>query len=118
MLSLCNLLFINLWQTIDIIMIALNTEVLCEVDDLDVPWDGVLLEECLALAMTKTEEYDIHLIERHLVGELQVSLTDESFVYVADEIASVTLGVGKDNLCLRMVEQQADQFSACIACST
>ena len=51
MLSLCNLLFINLWQTIDIIMIALNTEVLCEVDDLDVPWDGVLLEECLALAM-------------------------------------------------------------------
>ena len=76
------------------------------------------MEECLTLAMPKAEEDHIHLIEGHLVGELQICLADEAFVYVADEIASIALGVGKDNLRLGMVQQQTDQFSACIACST
>ena len=99
-------------------MVALNAEVLCQIDDLDILWDGVLLEECLTLAMTKAEENNIHLIEGHLVSKLQIGLTNQAFVYIADQIASVALGVGKDNLCLGMVQQQTDQLAACIACST
>ena len=91
MLSLGNLFFVDLRQTIDIIMITLDAEVLCQVDDFYVLWDGMLLEEGLTLAVTETEEYDVNLIKRHLVGELQICLTDESFVYVADEIASIAL---------------------------
>jgi len=72
-------------------MIALNAEILCQVDDLDVLRDGVLLEEGLALAMSETEEYDIHLIKRHLVGKLQIRLANESFVDIADKVACVAL---------------------------
>jgi hypothetical protein len=78
----------------------------------------MFLEEGLALAVSETEEYDIDLIERHLVGKLQISLANESFVDIADEVACVALRVGKDNLCLRVVEQQADELTARIACCT
>ena len=33
-------------------------------------------------------------------------------------VARITLAIGKDNLCLGVVEQQADQLTACIACRT
>ena len=40
----------------------------------------MLLEECLALAMTKAEEHNVYLVKRHLVSELQIGIADQSFV--------------------------------------
>ena len=118
MLCLHNLFLIYFWQAIDIVMIALDAEVLCQVDNLHVGGDGVLAEESLTLAVSEAEEDDVDLLERHLVGKPQIGIANESLVYVADEIASVTLGVGKHNLCLWMVQQQSDEFSTSIACRT
>ena len=70
---------------------ALDAEVLCQVDDLNVGRDGVLLKERLALAMAEAEEYHVDLVERHLVSKLQVGLADEAFVYVRNQIACVAL---------------------------
>ena len=80
MLSLHDVFLVDLGQTINIIVVALDAEVLCQVDDFYVLWDGVLLEECLALAVSEAEEYHINLIERHLVGKLQIGITNQTFV--------------------------------------
>ena len=89
MLSLLDVFFVNLWQTVDVVVIALDTEVLCEVDNFHIRRDGVLLEKCLALAVTEAEEYDVDLVERHRVGKFQISLTDESFVHVTQQISCI-----------------------------
>ena len=68
--------------------------------------------------MSEAKEYHIHLLEWHLVGELQIRITNQAFMDIADGIAGIALAVGKDNLSLWMVEQQSDQFSTRIACST
>ena len=91
MLSLHDFLLVDLGQAVDIIVIALDAEVLCQIDDLDILGDGVLLEELLALAMAEAEVDDIHLVERHLIGKLQISLANQSFVDIADKVACVTL---------------------------
>jgi hypothetical protein len=75
----------------------------------------MLLEEGLALAVAEAEEYDIDILERHLVSKHQVGVAYESFVYVAHPVTGITLRVGKDNLCLRMVNQQSDKFTTRIA---
>lgn len=72
-------------------------------------------EELLALAMAETEEDDVDLVERHLGSESQVGIADESFVNVADQIARIALGIGKDNLSRGVVQQQADQLAAGVA---
>ena len=91
MLRFLDILPVNLWQAIDIVVVALDAEVLRQVDNLHVLRNGVLLEECLALAMTEAEEYDVDLVERHLVSKLQIGLADEAFVYVGNQIAGVAL---------------------------
>ena len=100
MLSLLDFDLVDLRQTIDVVMVTLDTEILCQVDDLDILRDGMFFQESFTLAVTKAEKDDIHLVERHLVGKPQISLADESFVHIADEIACVALRVGKHNLCL------------------
>ena len=69
-LSLDNLLFVNLGQTIDIVVFALDAEVLCQVDNLNVGGYSMLFKESLALAVAKAEEYNIYLLEGHLIGKL------------------------------------------------
>ena len=91
MLSALDNLFVNLRQTIDVVMVTLNAEVLREVDNLHVLGDGVLFQECLALAVAEAEEHHVNLVERHLVGKPQIGITDESFVNVAHQIARITL---------------------------
>jgi hypothetical protein len=78
----------------------------------------MLFEKRLALSVTEAEEDDIYLVERHLAGEHEVCIANESFVDIADRIACVRLRIGKDNLCLWVIQQQTDEFTACIACST
>ena len=46
------------------------------------------------------------------------NLPDQSFVYVTHQVPGVRFRVGKHNLCLWVVEQQADKLSACVACCT
>ena len=67
---------------------------------------------------TETEEQNIDLVKGHLVGEAQIRLTDESFMDIAYQISRIALGIGKVYLCLRMVEQQTDEFTTRIACRT
>ena len=42
----------------------------------------MLLEECLTLAVAEAEENDVHLVKRHLVGKLQISIANQTFVYI------------------------------------
>ena len=51
-----------------------DAEVLCQVDNLHMLGDGVLLQELLALAMAETEEHHIHFIEGHGIGKAQVGI--------------------------------------------
>ena len=60
----------------------------------------------------------IDLVEGHLVGEAQVGVACQSFVHVAHAVAGIALAVGKDYLHLGVVEQQANEFAARIACRT
>ena len=72
-------------------MVALDAEVLCEINDLYPFGDGMLLEEGLTLAVTETEEHDVNLIKRHLVGELQICLANQPLVNITDKIAGIAL---------------------------
>ena len=118
MLGLLDLFLVDLRQTIDIVVATLDAKVLCQVDNLDILRDGMLFKECLALAVSEAEEYHVHLVKRHLVRKLQFCFAYQAFVNVRHQIACVALAIGKHNLCLGMVQQQANQFSARIACST
>jgi len=66
-------------------------EILCQIDNLDVLGDGMFLQELLTLSVSEAEEYNINLIEGHLVGEAHIGLANETFMDVADQVASVTL---------------------------
>ena len=82
MLGLLDLFFVDFRQTIDIVVATLDAKVLCQVDNLDILRDGMLFKECLALAMPEAEEYHVHLVKRHLVGEAQLRVSEQSFVDV------------------------------------
>ena len=114
-MCLCDFLFINLWQTIDIVVVSLDAEILSEVDNLHVLGDGVLLQELFTLAVSEAEEHHVDLVERHLVRELQIRLADESLMYIAHQVPCVALTVGKHYLCLRMVQQHANELTSRIA---
>ena len=118
MLRLLNVFLVNLGQTIYIVVVALDTEVLGQIDNLHVCGDGMFLKESLALAVAEAEEHYIYLVEWHLVSKPQISLADEAFVYVAYQVSCVTLAIGKDNLCLRVIQQHTDEFTTRIACRT
>ena len=51
--------------------------------------NDVLLQECLALAVSKAEEYNIHLVKGHLVGKAQIGIANKAFVHIADQIAGI-----------------------------
>ena len=91
MMGLLDFCLVNFRQTIDIVVVALDTEVLGKVNDLDILWDGVLLQEGFALSVSEAEEDDIDLVKWHLIGELQVRFANESFMYIAHQIARIAL---------------------------
>ncbi len=91
MLRLLNLFLVNLGQAIDVVVVALDAEVLRQVDDFYFCGNGMLLEECLTLPMAEAEEYHIDLVERHLVGELQIGIANQTFVHITHQIACVAL---------------------------
>ena len=91
---------------------------MCQVDDFYVIGDVVEGEESRTLAVTEAEEHHVDLVEGHLVGECQVGVAQQSLVYVGYGVAGIALAVGKNNLCLGMVKQQTDKFTAGITCCT
>ena len=99
-------------------MVSCNSEILCQVNNLDILRNCMFFQKLLALAMTKTEEHHIYLVKRHLVGELQFCVAQQTFMHVINIVAGITLAIGKNNLCLWMVYQQSNQFTACISCRT
>ena len=117
-LGLADGIAMGLRQSVDVVVRAGDAEVLCQIDNLHVGGDGVLLEEGLALAVAEAEEDHVDLVERHLVGELQVGLAYESLMDVAHGVACVALRIGKDDLCPGMVEQHTDEFTTSVACSS
>lgn len=128
--GLRNTVVVDLRKTIDKVMAVCRrmlcggyrcrcqTEVLCQINDLHTLRDLMLAEECLTLAVTETEEDNIDIVKRQLVGEPEGGVAIESFVDIRDEVTTVALGVGKDNLCLRMVDEQPDELTAGIAGGT
>ena len=64
----------------------------------------MLLQKLLTFSVAKAEVHGINLVKRHLVGEPQVSIADESLVYIRYQIACITLRVGKDNLGIRVIQ--------------
>ena len=117
MLTLGYLLAVGLRQTIHVVVIALDAEVLCQVYYLHVGWYGVLLEECLALAVTETEEYHVNLVKRHLAGKLQFGVAYQTFVHVIHLVACIRFRIGKHYLHLRVVHQQTYELTTRVACS-
>ena len=96
-------------------MLAADTEILGQVDNLHLFRNLMFAQECLALAVPEAEEYHIHLVKWHFRSKRQPGLAYESLVHFIHFIPGITLAVGKDYLCLRMVQQEADQFTSCIA---
>jgi hypothetical protein len=88
--SLSGLTFMYLGQTVNKVMIAFDSEILCQIDNLHMGRNLMLFEKLLALAMSEAEEHDIHLIERQLRSELQVGVAKESFMHISNGIARIT----------------------------
>ena len=68
--------------------------------------------------MTEAEEHHVNLLEGHLCREAQVGFSNQSLMDVTHQITGIALTIGKDNLCLWVVQQQADKFTTRIACCT
>ena len=81
----------GLGQAIDIVVIALDAEILCQVDDLDIGWDLMFLEECLALAVAEAEEHHIDLVERHVGRETEIGIANQALVHIRETVASIAL---------------------------
>ena len=81
----------SLGQAIDIVVIALDAEILRQVDDLDIGRDLMFLEECLALAMAEAEEHHIDLVERHVGRETEIGIANQTLVHIRETVASIAL---------------------------
>ena len=117
-LSSDNIFFVDFRQSVDVVVIPLDTEVLSQVDNFDFGWDGVLLQKLFALAVAEAEEDYVNILEWHLVSKPQVCVADEAFMHIAYRITCITLAIGEDNLSLGVVQQQTDEFSARVSCRT
>ena len=74
----------------------------------------MLLQESLALAMSKAEEHNIHIIERHIRSEAQVGLAIKTLVHIGNKVAGITLTIDKRNLGFGVIEKYADKFASCV----
>lgn len=114
---------VDLGQTVDEVValagqcqrVAPDAEVLRQVDDLDMRRHGVLAEKGLALPVTKAEEKHVYGVKGHRVCEAQRRVADEPFMDVGNEVAGIALTVGKDDVGLGVVQQQAEELTARVA---
>ena len=107
---------VQLGQAVDeVVIVALEAVVHREVDDLQVFGYVVALEELARVAVGGAEEEHIDLVQRELVGEGQVCLAIEAFVYVGYLVAGVARAVDEDDFRLRVVQEQADELARRVA---
>ena len=76
----------------------------------------MLFQELLAFSMTEAEEYYINLLKGHVVGKSQVCIADKPFMHIAYRISCIALGVGKHNLCFRVIQQHTYQLATRVTC--
>ena len=115
-LRLGNGVTVNLRQTIHIVItLALKSEVLCKIYYLHMLWNLMFLQERLALAMTETEEHNVHIIERHLRRKAQVGVAIQSLMHIGDEVAGIALAVNKRYFGFGVIDKYADKLTGCIA---
>ena len=78
-----NLRTIEFGKSIDVVIIVgRQAEVLCEVDNAHISRYVVLGQELCALAVTKAEEDNVHLIKGKFVSKAKIRLSIQAFVYV------------------------------------
>ena len=112
---LADCLAVQLGQSVDVVVVAFQPEILRQVDNPDMFRDGVFLQELFALSMTEAEKHNIHVVERHRRRECHITLAKQSPVHVADEVAGITFAVDELQLGLGVVDEQADEFAGCVA---
>ena len=88
-LASCYCVSVCLWQAVNIVVVALDAEVLRQVDNLHACRYGVLFEESFALAMSETEEHHIDIVEWHFACELQLGVAEKAFVNVIHLVARI-----------------------------
>ena len=82
MLGFLDVFLVDLRQTIHVVVVAFDAEILCQVDDFYMSRDAVLFEESLALTMAEAEEYNVNLVEGHLVSKLQIGIANQTFMHI------------------------------------
>ena len=97
------------------IALALVPEILGQIDDLQSGRTRMLRPESAAFPMTGAEEYHIGRRQIRFFTENQVCFPEQAGMHGPYRIPGVTGTLGKDDLHLRMVDQQANQFTGRIA---
>ena len=119
MLAMADGTTVQFRQTIHKVMvIALDTIVHAEVDNLQIFRHIVAIHKFLGIAMSCAEEQHIDFIQRKLVGKNQISFTIQAFVNVCNLITCVTTTIDKFYFDFRVINQQTNQFACCITCPT
>ena len=107
---------VQLRQAVDeVVALGLEAVVHGEIYNLQPFGDVVALHELARVAVGGAEEEAVHLVQRQLVGEAQVGLAIEALVDVGHTVSGITAAVDEDNLCLRVVDEQADEFAGSVA---
>ena len=110
---------VNLRQSVHkIIAWALQPEVLCKVDYPHIFGHCMLLQKRLAFPMTEAKEDEIDVGEGYLRREAHGSVAHKVGMHIAHQASAIALTVSKDNLSLRMIQQQTNQFATGIASGT
>ena len=103
-------------QAVDeVVVIALDAVVHREVDDFQVFGYVVAFHELARVAVGGTEEEHVNLVQWELVGEGQVGLAVQAFVYVGYLVAGIARAVDEDDFRFRVVQQQTDKFARRVA---
>ena len=110
---------VELGQAIDKVVVgSLQAVVHREVDDAQLLGHVVALEELARVAIGRAEEEHVDFVQRQLVGKGEVGFAIEPLMHIGDAVSGIAAAVYKYDFCLRVVEQQANQFARCIACTT
>ena len=96
-------------QSVDEVMVVTFDAVIHgKVDNLQVFRYIMAFHEFLCVTVGSTEEENIDFVQRQLIGESQICLTVQSFMYVGNFVSGITAAVDKYDFSFRMVEQQTD----------
>ena len=109
-------LAVELGQAVyEVVALLGQTEVLCEVDDLERLGQRVGLDKPSALAMWSAAEQHINIVERGLRREVHVNLAYKTFVDRGHGVSGVGRRVYPFYLDVGMVDEQAYELAGCVS---